>query len=254
MCIIFLAYRCHPTYDLITAANRDEFYKRPTKAAHFWDENPSILAGRDLEQMGTWMGVTRSGRFAALTNYRNPEEFKKMDKKSRGHIVQSFLSRDEAPLEFLENLQKKRLDYRGFNLFIADRESLLYYSNIGNEIKVLEPGIYGLSNHQLDTPWPKVEKGKQQLMQLLDGSLNHESLFKILADNEQASEEKLPRTGIPLELEKTVSSIFIESPDYGTRCSTVLTIDKDKNVRFIERSFPSSKAAEREFTFKLAED
>ncbi|GIN91768.1 hypothetical protein J6TS1_44950 [Siminovitchia terrae] len=249
MCIIFIAYRCHPNYNLITAANRDEFYKRPTKAAYFWEDNPSILAGRDLEQMGTWMGVTRTGRFAALTNYRNPSEFEKADKKSRGHIVRDFLAGDESTFEFLKKLQQENLNYRGFNLFVSDGDSLMYYSNIGNEIKQLEPGIYGLSNDQLDTPWPKVEKGKRKLKQMLDNGLNHEQLFALLGDQETAPEEKLPRTGVPLQLEKTLSSIFIKSPDYGTRCSTVLTIDQNQKIHFIEKTFMSHGADEKEFTF-----
>lgn len=251
MCIIFIAYRYHPNYNLITAANRDEFYKRPAEPAHFWDDHPSILAGRDLEQMGTWMGVTRTGRFSALTNYRNPSEFEKTDKKSRGHIVRDFLAGDETPFNFLKKLQQERLHYKGFNLFVSDGDSLMYYSNIGNEIKHLEPGIYGLSNDQLDTPWPKVEKGRQQLKQLLKSGLNHERLFAILADQEPAPEKELPQTGIPLELEKTLSSIFIKSPDYGTRCSTVLTIDQDQYVRFIEKTFGPNGKHEKDFTFKL---
>lgn len=251
MCIIFVAFRCHPDYHLITAANRDEFYKRPSKAAHYWDDHPSILAGRDLEQMGTWMGITRTGRFAALTNYRNPSEFDKTDKKSRGHIVRDFLAGDESPVEFLKNLQQERLDYKGFNLFVADAETLLYYSNIGNQIKKLGPGIYGLSNDQLDTPWPKVVKGKHQIKQLLANGVDHKSLFTILADNEPAPEEKLPKTGIPLKLEKTLSSIFIKSSDYGTRCSTVVTIDQKRNVRFIERTVSLNGNQEKEFTFML---
>ncbi|RST76311.1 NRDE family protein [Siminovitchia acidinfaciens] len=251
MCIIFLAYRCHPKYGLITAANRDEFYKRPTEAAHFWKDELCILAGRDLEQMGTWMGVTRTGRFAALTNYRNPAEFEKKDKQSRGHIVRSFLAGTETPLEFLTKLQQEKSAYKGFNLFVADEDNLMYYSNIEDQIKKLSPGIYGLSNELLDTPWPKVEKGKQQLKQLLDHDLDPECLFKILADSDPAPEELLPQTGIPLDLEKTLSSIFIESPDYGTRCSTVLTIDKGRNVHFIERTFPQAEGYEKEFTFQL---
>lgn len=251
MCIIFLAYRCHSKYDLITAANRDELYKRPTKAAHFWKDEPSILAGRDLEQMGTWMGVTRTGRFAALTNYRNPAEFEKVNKQSRGHIVRSFLAGAEKPFDFLTKLQQEKSVYKGFNLFVADRDELMYYSNVENQIKKLSPGIYGLSNDLLNTPWPKVKKGKQQLMQSLHGPLDHGTLFNILADSDSAPEELLPQTGIPLDLEKTLSSIFIESPDYGTRCSTVLTIDKDRNVHFTERTFPKAEGYEKEFTFQV---
>ncbi len=250
MCIVFAAYRSHPDYPLIIAANRDEFYARPTKEAHFWDDEPQLLAGRDLEQMGTWMGVTKTGRFAALTNYRNPNE-SRHDKESRGQIVRDFLSSDTAPEPFLKELQQNRNHYQGFNLLIADQRSFYYYSNVENEIKQLEKGIYGLSNHLLDTPWPKVEKGKQRLKTIaLKGmAIDEQQLFAILKDKELAQKEELPETGVSSDWEKKLSSIFIDTPTYGTRCSTIVTIHHSGEINFIEKTFPTNKT--NAFQFKI---
>lgn len=250
MCIIFAAYRSHPDYPLIIAANRDEFYARPTKEAHFWDDEPHLLAGRDLEQMGTWMGVTKTGRFAALTNYRNPNE-SRHDKKSRGQIVRDFLSSETAPEPFLQKLQQNRHHYQGFNLLLADQQSFYYYSNVENEIKKLEQGIYGLSNHLLDTPWPKVEKGKQRLKMLASKGMviDEQQLFAILEDREFAQKEELPDTGVSSDWEKQLSSIFIDTPTYGTRCSTVVTIHQSGETNFIEKTFPTNKT--KAFQFKI---
>jgi uncharacterized protein with NRDE domain len=251
MCIIFAAYKCHPDFNLIVAANRDEFYGRKAAPACFWEDEPSILAGRDLEQMGTWMGIAMSGRFAAVTNYRDPDEVAE-HKQSRGHIVRDYLAGKEKPEHFLARLRMQREQYRGFNLLVGDQNSLLYYSNKENKIKALSPGIYGLSNHLLNTPWPKVEKGKACLRKLIgQNRLDHERLFDLLQDNEPAREEELPKTGIPLELEKTLSSIFIQSPHYGTRCSTVLTVTKDGKVQWIERTYPNPLMNERKYAFAI---
>lgn len=251
MCILFTAYRTHPDYPLIVAANRDEMYARPTKEAHFWEDEPNILAGRDLEQLGTWLGITKTGRFAALTNYRNPNE-KREGKQSRGHIVRNFLTSDKAPFDFLNDLQQEREQYPGFNVLVADQTSLYYYSNVENKIKKVENGVHGLSNHLLNTPWPKVEKGKKRLQALVDkNDINKEQLFQLLADKDYAETDQLPSTGVPLEIEKQLSSIFIDMEQYGTRCSTVLLIAKDGTVSFYERSFPTEK--EKFYQFNVNE-
>lgn len=252
MCIIFFAYDSHPNYQLIVAANRDERYARPTKHAHFWHDEPNILAGRDMEKLGSWLGITKTGRFAALTNFRNPTE-NRLNKKSRGTIVRNFLVSEQSPQQFLQELQQERTNYPGFNVLTADMNSLYYYSNYENKIKQLTPGIYGLSNHLLDTPWPKIEKGKQHFNSILqETSLDVDRLFDLLEDSEPAPQEQLPNTGIPKDLEKQLSSIFIKTPDYGTRCSTVITIDKSGVVRFIERTFPSSdQVDDQSFQFQL---
>lgn len=247
MCILFIAYRIHPEYPLILAANRDEIYDRPTKSAHFWDDDPSILAGRDLKQGGTWLGITKTGRFAALTNYRNPKENQK-NKQSRGHIVKNFLMSDSAPYNYLVALQKERKQYAGFNVIVGNQENICYYSNVENEIKEMPAGIHGLSNHLLNTPWPKVEKGKQKLQSLIKNNhVTPDALFHLLADKELAPTDQLPNTGVPLEIEKQLSSIFIEMDGYGTRSSTVILIDKVGTVSFWERTFPDEKEIKYEF-------
>ncbi|MBS4208681.1 NRDE family protein [Bacillus sp. FJAT-50079] len=252
MCIVFAAYSSHPNYRLIIAANRDEFYGRPTEQAHFWQDEPNVLAGRDLQQMGTWMGITTYGRFAALTNFRDPTEEIGL-KQSRGHIVQNFLTGNEKPIEFLQKLQHDRMNYRGFNILLSDYDSFFYYSNVENKITQLKPGLYGLSNHLLNTPWPKVEKGKKFIEEVIskDETINEEELFRLLNDHEHAPIEALPTTGVSLDWEKKLSSIFINTPNYGTRCSTVLTVNSEGFVRFTERTFPISRKQQRHFQFKI---
>lgn len=252
MCILFAAYDVHPDYRLIIAANRDEFYGRPTERAHFWDDEPTILAGRDLQKMGTWMGMTTRGRFAALTNYRDPVQDTR-NKQSRGHIVRDFLTENSEPKDFLIDLQKQRTQYQGFNVLVADDQTLMYYSNVENKIKSLKPGLYGLSNHLLDTPWPKVEKGKAYMKHLLSTrkTIDKEDLFRILADEELVSKEQLPNTGVPIDLEEKLSAIFIQTPEYGTRCSTVITIDREGAVTFTERTFPNPQENEVSYEFRI---
>lgn len=252
MCIIFFAYKSHPNYRLIVAANRDERYARPTDRAHFWHDEPNILAGRDLEKMGSWLGITKTGRFAALTNFRNPNE-NQQNKQSRGQIVRNFLAGNESPRDFLVQLQQERNNYPGFNALTGNDDSLVYYSNYENEIKQLNPGIYGLSNHLLDTPWPKIEKGKRRMEALLQHrTVGVNDLFDLLKDAEPAPKHKLPNTGVPKDLEKQLSSIFIKTPHYGTRCSTIITVDHSGNVFFSERTFPNrNNLNDRTFQFQI---
>ncbi|WP_042149456.1 NRDE family protein [Paucisalibacillus sp. EB02] len=238
MCLILFQLHEHPNYKLILAANRDEAYNRPTAQASFWQDKPHILAGRDLVQMGTWLGVSSSGRFAALTNYRHPAHMKPSI-KSRGEIVTNYLAGSESAHEFLQKLEQQKAIYVGYNVLVGNPNELIYYNNIEDEITPIKPGTHGLSNHFLNTPWPKVEIGKKRLRSYLKQTkqVDSEELFKILADTEESTEELLPDTGIGLTLEKKLSPLFIKLPDYGTRCSTVLTIDQDNNVSFTERTF-----------------
>lgn len=239
MCLLVFSYRQHPDYDLVFAANRDEFYGRPTRAAEFWkeEEYPSLLAGKDLEAGGTWMGVAKDGDFSALTNYRDPS-ISKEDPPSRGHLVRDFLINGDKPEEYMRKVHQVADRYNGFNLLTGNTGRLLYYSNQQKEIVPLQPGLYGLSNKLLDTPWPKVQKAKKQLAgEISSRQLDIENLFAILADDQIASDEQLPDTGIPKELEKAVSSIFINTERYGTRNSTVLLIEKSGLVYFEERRF-----------------
>ena len=244
MCLINFHYGEHPNYKLIVAANRDESYARPTAAANFWEDYPDLLAGRDLLHLGTWLGVTKSGRFAALTNYRDPAEFG-MDKQSRGDIVKGFLTDTVSPAIFLDTLNKSKDAYAGFNIIIGDANTLFYYSNKQAEILEIPAGTHSLSNHLLNTPWPKVTKGQSRLR---DYVMQHEviemdALFDILQDAEIAADGQLPDTGVGLELERQLSPLFIKTLDYGTRSSTVVLIGHDQRITFVERTYLNGELA-----------
>lgn len=238
MCLILFAWRHHPDYPLILAANRDEFYDRPTAPAAFWPDAPHILAGRDLVGHGTWLGLSRRGRLAALSNFRDPTEREK-DGRSRGLLVVDFLRETGSVASSLERIARQRTDYRSFNLLAGTPFELFFYSNRENRIRSLPPGIYGLSNHLLDTPWPKVVRGRKALEKLLEqgGKPPVSDLFALLADACRAPDHLLPDTGVGLEWERTLSSLFIASPRYGTRSSTILLIDRNSSATFIERTF-----------------
>jgi uncharacterized protein with NRDE domain len=238
MCLIFVAVDAHPKYRIVIAANRDEFYDRPTAPASFWPEAPGLFAGRDLCAGGTWIGITRAGRIAALTNYREDLKSIKTDAPSRGKLVSDFLLCNEHPLVYLERLSRDAHRYNGFSLLVGQEADFYCYSNRGKEIGTLSPGIHGLSNHLLDTPWPKVEKGKQILNGLLaKDDLPPEDMFQFLLDRTLAADESLPNTGIDPEWERILSPIFIASPNYGTRSSTVILLDRYGRATFMERSF-----------------
>jgi uncharacterized protein with NRDE domain len=233
LCLILFAYQAHDKYKLIVAANRDEFYERPTAPVHFWEDYPNILAGRDLLKMGTWMGVTTSGRFAALTNYRDPKE-QSDGKRSRGELPADFLKDNEHPEIYMYGLAKKRNLYPGYNLLAGDANGLYYYSNVNDKIQRLEPGIYGVSNHLLNSDWPKVTKGKEELSKIITESNRSldERILNLLQKADPAPDEMLPHTGVTLDWERILSPIFIKSEGYGTRSSTVLLIsDEEISVR-----------------------
>lgn len=240
MCLVFFHYDTHPAYRLIVAANRDEFYDRPTAPAVFWDDSPDLLAGRDLKEGGTWLGITRTGRMAALTNYRDPHS-QKEDAPSRGMIISDFLRGREGPLDYLQKLARNADQYNHFSLILGDRFNLYFFSSRGGILRSLSPGMYGLSNHLLNTHWPKVERGKKALESLLSKEKrpSPEAIFDILMDRSRADDKLLPDTGVGLEWERILSAIFIISPGYGTRSSTVLMIDREDNVTFVERVFDS---------------
>lgn len=236
MCLILLAWRADPRYPLVVAANRDEFFARPTAAAGFWADAPQVLAGRDLQGGGTWLGVTRTGRFAALTNYRDPAQVK-ASAPSRGELVSSFLRGDEAPDHFRRRLEAVAAAYNGFNLLFGTADRLHYFSNCGDGGGELGSGIYGLSNHLLDTPWPKVANGKSALARALAALPDDAPLLALLRDDRIAPDEALPRTGVSLEWERLLSAAFVRSSGYGTRSSTVLVVDDAGNLSFDEASF-----------------
>jgi uncharacterized protein with NRDE domain len=235
MCLILIAHGAHADYPLVIAANRDEYYQRPTAKAAFWQDHPHILAGRDLECMGTWLGVTRGGRFAALTNFRDPR-VRKSEAPSRGQLVSDFLASDQAPRAYLEEVAIEAPRYNGFNLLAGDIGGVFYLSSRTGSVQQLSPGIHGLSNHLLDTPWPKVERGKQRLQTALQGEFDTGTFLDLLHDREPAPASELPDTGIGLEMERVLSPLLIVSPQYGTRASTAVLFGEDGSVSFAERT------------------
>jgi len=237
MCLIFFAINHHPEYKLIIAANRDEFYQRNTAPADFWSDNPNILGGRDLEAAGTWMAMNKNGKISLVTNYRDPANINPKA-PSRGQLVSDYLTNGAAPNDYLKQLAPKAALYNGYNLLVGYPDELWYHSNYGNKIQRLSSGVYGLSNHLLDTPWPKVTRGKEKFNEAISGdSIGAENLFQLLYDEQRASDQQLPDTGIGLERERALSSMFIKTNGYGTRCSTVITISQNNEVTFAERVY-----------------
>jgi len=238
MCLILLAWRAHPRCPLIVAANRDERYARPAAPAAWWDDAPEVFAGRDLEGGGTWMGVSRAGRFAAITNYRDPGRHRP-GAPSRGALVADFLRGEGASAAaYAAGVGARGARFNGFCLLVADAAELWYVSNREAGPRLLAGGVYGLSNHLLDTPWPKVERGKHALAREADRARpSAERLFEVLADRAEAPAERLPDTGVGRARERALSPLFIRTPEYGTRCSTVLVIDREGEACFEERSF-----------------
>lgn len=240
MCVIYFAFGQRADQPLILIANRDEFYERPTAAAVWWDAEPNIFAGRDLVSGGTWLGITNGGRFAAVTNYRDPNA--PIGQRSRGLLVSDFLRSDKTASEYLVEVSQIADEYSGFNLFAGEidghRQEICYFSNHENIVRKLDHGVYGLSNHLLDSPWPKVSRGMRRFRSLIeDRNTSSNNYFDLLADQTLAEDNELPDTGIGYEKEKVLSAIFIKTPNYGTRCSTVLTIDAHGKPEMVERVF-----------------
>ncbi len=239
MCVIFFAFEQHPDHPFILLANRDEFFDRPTKAAGYWEDFANVYGGRDLQGGGTWLGVTKSGRFSAVTNFRDPSA--PPGTRSRGDLVADYLKSDQPAREYLVKVERNRNEYSGFNLLIGEigkKRELFYHSNRAEGIRELTPGIYGLSNGLLDTPWPKVVKGTARFAELVrSGEMSNPNFFDVLSDESLAADEDLPSTGIPYEAEKAISAIFIRTPGYGTRCSTILRFERNSEWSFEERVF-----------------
>ncbi|MBT0586387.1 NRDE family protein [Alteromonas oceanisediminis] len=242
MCILFIAINQHPEYPLIIAANRDEFYARPALASHFWASPEQLLAGQDVEAGGTWMGVTRNGLVGALTNIRDPER-QRSHARSRGELIVNYAQGINNDTDYSEQLRKTASEYNGYNLLYGTLKPLkLAVFNNHTLLKAdLRDGYYGLSNADLDRPWPKIQRGKDALMQYCENHqhLSVEALFTLLRDPTQAEDIDLPQTGVPYVWEKQLSSIFIKCENYGTRSSTLLMLDKQSNVTWQERTFSS---------------
>lgn len=239
MCLIILAIEAHPEYPLVIAANRDEYYHRPTTPLAFWEDMPEVLAGRDLAGGGTWLGISRTGRLAAVTNYRDPV-LQDPDARSRGLLVSGFLTGNTPADVYFNNLLDAEKNYNGFNLVAGDMGGHLWWmSNVSKELKQLKPGICGVSNRLLDTPWPKIETAKSRLHGVLaSGSgLDIEAIFSILSDTSTPDDHRLPDTGVGLEWERVLSPIFVASDIYGTRSSSVILYHHSGKLTFWERTW-----------------
>jgi uncharacterized protein with NRDE domain len=241
MCLILIAWQGHAKHRCVIAANRDELHSRPAESAHWWPSQPPILAGRDLSAGGTWLGITRGGRFAALTNYRGTEQ-RRVDTPSRGTLVTSILMSADNTSQTLDCLHRVSTEYNGFNVLFSDGERLAVYESMRGAGRELGPGIYGLSNDLLDTPWPKVRTAKSRLSQALLNMENTDAVLALLRDDQAAPDDQLPRTGVSLQWERLLSSAFVRAPDYGTRCSTVVRIDEKRRACFDEWTWDAAGA------------
>jgi uncharacterized protein with NRDE domain len=237
MCILFVAYKSHPRHPLIVLANRDEFYDRPTAPAQRWEDHPNVTAGRDLVGGGTWLGIADGGRFAAVTNFRDPN--RAAGSISRGKLVADFLTDSETPSDYISNVAADARSYSGFNLIAGTIEDLYYFSNAADAPpQQLEPGVYGLSNHLLNTPWPKVSRGLDAFSRLIEADeISTDAAFDLLADETIAMDDRLPDTGIGIERERILSPIFIRTPVYGTRSSTFVLANMSSELSLVEKTF-----------------
>jgi uncharacterized protein with NRDE domain len=244
MCLILFAWQAHPRYRMVLAANRDEFHQRPALAADFWPDAPGLLAGRDLQAGGTWLGVTGSGRFAAVTNFREPLAPELPLERSRGELVTTFLAGDQAPLAHAEPLMATGEDYRGFNLLVGTPDSLVYVSNRAEQPVEIAPGSHGLSNHLLDTDWPKVHAGRARLADILHKHrIDAEALLGLLTERTMLPGDMPPDADDGEIRRHLMNHYFIVSPSYGTRSSTVILLHVDGTIAFVERRFAPDGSA-----------
>jgi uncharacterized protein with NRDE domain len=248
MCLLLIAHQVHPDYPLILLANRDEFYSRRTAPLAYWSEEPTLLGGRDLEAGGTWLGIDRRGHLATVTNFREPRQDQNA-RRSRGLLVRDFLTGRQDPMEFMTRLAASATAYRGFNLLAGDfgnlaRTSLHYFSNRSRDPVKVDSGVHGLSNHLLDTPWPKVRQGKAALKALMQtrADPSPEALFDMMRDVTRPPDADLPDTGVGLDLERLLSTAFISSATYGTRSTSLILVRVTGEVSFGERTYPGALA------------
>lgn len=256
MCLILFSYKKHPHFKLILASNRDEFYERPTKVLHRWGNGSSILAGQDRTNNGTWLGVSQDLKISAITNYRDLSSIKD-NAPSRGLLVSNFLENNDRPLDYIKKISKTAGEYNGFNFIAGDRNAMFYFSNKQNKIEEIEAGIHGLSNRFLNSSWPKLEKGKKMFEQIIqDGNeLAVNEIFELLNDSSLPQDSELPDTGVGIEWERILAPIFIKTELYGTRASSIITIDYNDRITFIEKSYiktASNKFKTNTLQFNLA--
>lgn len=250
MCLILVAHKVDEALPLVIAANRDEFHSRPTLKAGWWPDDKNILGGRDLQAGGTWLAVQRGGRFAAVTNYRDADAPPR-GKRSRGFLVTRFMQNNVPPLEYVESINDE--DYAGFNLLVSDGDALAYRSNRSSNRGELAPGVYGLGNATLDTPWEKVERSKAKLRSLLaSGPVNETSLLNLLADRDKGPVDEVQSDRLPFATAHAITAPFIVLPEYGTRCSTVVTAGNDGKWSFLERRFSAKGESNGESQFSFS--
>lgn len=251
MCLIALSVGQHPDYPLILAANRDEFHARPTQEAHWWPDQPDVVAGRDLQAGGTWLGLHRSGRFATVTNFRDAQPVE-AGHRSRGHLVTGFLESDLSPAAYLETINEDQ--YAGFNLIVGTRNDIAYLSNREDGTRRLRSGTYGLSNALLDGPWHKVERSKNEMASLVaDREINESRLMRMMNNRGKAPVVEVETGRLDFETAHAITAPFIVMPDYGTRCTSVILADKDGNWRFAERRFDPTGRQTGESKFSFAQ-
>lgn len=249
MCLVVLAWQQNPELPLIVAGNRDEFHSRPSKALHWWPDRPDIVAGRDLQAGGTWLGLHRNGRFATVTNFRDADK-PSAKFRSRGELVTEFLLGSLTPIDFMRRINGAQ--YAGFNLLLSDGDTLAWLSNRADEPKILQPGIYGLSNALLDSPWHKVRRSKAALADLLQrDSVNETALLRLLADREKAPVDEIDSDRLPFATARSISAPFVVHPDYGTRSSSIVLGDDKGGWQIRERRFDASGKASGESAFKI---
>jgi uncharacterized protein with NRDE domain len=256
MCLIVFARDFHQDYQLILAANRDEFYKRKSMKAAFWEDAPGVLAGRDMEAGGTWLGIHEDGKVSAITNYRDPNNIK-TDAPTRGVLPLNYLKGDLGPLGYLKTLQNgSGQAYNGFNLLTANQHDMFHYCNVNNKINRIDQGIHALSNAVLDTPWPKVKLAKEKLKQEIKSGFDANSLLDMMYDIHKSPDSDLPQTGVSLKWERDLSPLFIKTPEYGTCSSSVILVGRDQHVVFAERIYSPMtgicKEQKFEFDIKLS--
>lgn len=253
MCLIGIAYKAHPRYPLLVAANRDEFHGRPADPARFWPDAPEVLAGRDRQAGGTWLGLSLTGRFAAVTNFREPDS-PTTGERSRGELVAAFLTDTETAEGFARRVTEDGARYGGFSLLVMDRDSLWFASNRGRSPLPVPAGVHGLANQVLDSPWPKVQRIQDHLARgAVEARSDDELLLRCLRDTSPAPDRELPDTGVGLERERLLSPPFIISDAYGTRCSTLVRLDAYGRAVFREDSYDAAGGTlwSRRFRFQL---